>query len=228
MPAATGSKVRVDLPGQPTAGALRALAAAQALSEQRDPGIWFDGWYNDPRDNNLNGLSDDATEKGPKNADGTHKAGTHKAKIAYVPTLTTELVPDFMCETINVIYRVCIDIPIAAYTTAKIPVSKTRWIPTFFAELKHISGWKVWDGGAKPDTLMDGDIIAAKNSAHQHAGIVETGWAWDSVINLPGPSSAQKYGVYYPSYWNDIKSVPRSAFEALIGIDLYARWIREE
>ncbi|HXI60040.1 MAG TPA: hypothetical protein VNO55_28430 [Polyangia bacterium] len=222
-----GSRVPVTLPGQPTKGALRALAAAQDLAEQKNPGIWFDSWYNDQRDNNLDGVIDDPGEKGPKHTDGAHKAGTYTAKVSLVPSMTTQFTPDWMVSTINVIYRVCIDIPIMSYTAAKIPVSTNRWIPSFFAELKRISGWKVWDGGAKPDTLMDGDIVAARNTSHQHAGLVETGWAWDNVINLPGPTSAMKYGVYYPSYHNDIRSIPRSLFEAVIGIDLYARWIRE-
>jgi hypothetical protein len=58
-------------------------------------------------------------------------------------------------------------------------------------------GWRVWLHGAKPDSLMGGDIVAANNLVHQHAGVVETS-AVDRVINLPGPTSARRYGVYEP------------------------------
>jgi hypothetical protein len=65
--------------------------------------------------------------------DGAHKAGTYTAKVSLVPSMTTQFTPDWMVSTINVIYRVCIDIPIMSYTAAKIPVSTNRWIPSFFA-----------------------------------------------------------------------------------------------
>ena len=198
------------------------------MAEQTSPAIWFDSWYNDGRDNNLDGKIDDVSEKGPKNTDGAHRKGTYKAKIAPVPLVSTDLAPAWSLETIEVIYRVCIDIPIDAYVKAKVPVSKNRWIPNFFKELKRMPGWRVWEGSGRSPIVMDGDIVAAKNAQHQHAGMVKTGWAWDSIINIPGPTSARRYGVFTPSGRNDIVSVPRAVFEGLLGIDVVARWIREK
>ena len=88
-----------------------------------------------------------------------------------------------------------------------------------------MAGWRVWTGGRQPPTLLDGDIVAASNAAHQHAGIVEEGMMnW--VINLPGPTSHRRYGFYDQNGLNDIVSVPRSLFEAVLGIDYVARRIR--
>ena len=88
-----------------------------------------------------------------------------------------------------------------------------------------MTGWQVWDHGRRPSTLLDGDIVAASNPDHQHAGIVSTGIV-DSVINLPGPTSARKYGMFEPSGLNDVRSVPRVLFEAVLGIDFFARRTR--
>jgi hypothetical protein len=117
----------------------------------------------------------------------------------------------------------CIDIPIESYIAASVPITKIRWIPTFFANLKHMKDWKVWEGAGNLPKLMDGDIVAACNSQHQHAGIVETG-LFDGVINIPGPTSSRRYGLHRPSGLNDICSVPRVLFEGILGIDRVARW----
>ena len=223
-----GSKTARVLPDGPTKGALRALKAAEEMMAQTDPGIWFDSWHNDLRDNDFDGKTDEGVELMTKESDGLHNKRTYAAKVSVDPTFPTAHQPEFLLLSINVIYRVCIDVPIEAYTTAKVPIPTIRRIPDFFKQLKAMPGWKVWDGGAKPERLMDGDIIAANRQAQHHAGILQTGWAWDSIINLPGPTAQIKYGFYRPSGRNDIRNVAFSIFEAFKGIDVYARWIREE
>jgi hypothetical protein len=98
-----------------------------------------------------------------------------------------------------VLYKVCIDIPIEAYRAAGVPIFTNRWIPGFFGALARMPGWHVWSHGRRPSTLLDGDIVAASNPDHQHAGIVATGLVYDSIINLPGPTAARRYGMYEPS-----------------------------
>ena len=46
-----------------------------------------------------------------------------------------------------------------------------------------------------------------------------------SVINLRGPSAARRYGMFRPSGLNDMVSVPRMLFEAVLHIDFFARWL---
>jgi hypothetical protein len=208
----------------PTAGALAALAHANAMKSQTNPAIWFDSWGNDLRDNDLNGAIDDRSEQGL--SDGSHHGHTYRANVCALPGWQTDSCPSFLTSTIDVAYKVCIDVPIESYRAAGVPVSTNRWIPTFFRELKHIPGWRVWDHGARPATLLDGDIVAAMNPSHQHAGIVSTGTLMDGVVNLPGPTSARRYGVYTPSGLNDMVTVPRILFEAVLGIEFYARRTR--
>jgi hypothetical protein len=121
-----------------------------------------------------------------------------------------------------VAYKVCIDLPIEAYQAAGVPISTSRWIPTFFSELKALSNWRVWGKGKSPSSLLAGDIVAASNPDHQHAGIVDPGLL-DNVINLPGPTAARKFHVFNPSGLNDIVSVPRALFELFLNIDFVAR-----
>jgi hypothetical protein len=213
------------LPTAPTQGALRALEAAKRLANQTNPGIWFDSWYNDGRDNNLDGVVDDAGEKGSSNGDGAHYGRKYKARVAPLAVLAAESMPAWALIEIDVVYKVCIDIPIESYIAAGIPISRTRWIPTFFGALKGMPGWKVWEGKQNLPKLMSGDIVAACNREHQHAGIVDAG-IYDSVINIPGPTSRRRYGLLLPSALNDICSVPRMLFEAVLGIDRVARWIK--
>jgi hypothetical protein len=177
------------------------------------------------RDNNLDGRIDDPAELRLKGADGGHYKGTYKARVAPIGRLSIDQVPDSWLSTIDVTYKVCIDVPIESYQAAHVPISSNRWIPNFFNELKRIPGWRVWDGGEKPPSLMDGDIVSANNPEHQHAGIVETGVVYDSVINLPGPTSSRNYMAFTPSGNNDMVSVSRVAFERILKIDVYARWI---
>jgi hypothetical protein len=210
-----------DLSDVPHPKATAALANAKRFLAQTEPSIWFDSWGNDLRDNNLDGTIDDPGEKGP---DGSHHSGTYAAKVAPLGRQTVADVPAKALRTIRVSYRVCIDIPIEAYRMAGVPISNSRWIPTFFTALRAMPGWQVWLNGARPPSLLDGDIVSANNAAHQHAGIVETG-IFDSVINLPGPTSARRYGVYAPSGLNDMVSVPRILFESVLGIECYARWV---
>lgn len=134
------------------------------------------------------------------------------------------MVPSGVLKTVDVTYKVCIDIPIESYRAAHIQISHNRWIPAFFNDMKHRPGWRVWDGGKRPPSLMDRDIVAASNPNHQHAGIVETG-IYDNVINLPGPTSSRRYGMFRPSGLNDMVSVSRVLFEAVLRIDFFARWI---
>jgi hypothetical protein len=206
-----------------TPKAKAALAYAKQMKAQKSPAIWFDSWHNDLRDNNNDGKIDDPGEKA---SDGAHHGHLYSAKIAPKESQTINDVPAAQLKTIQVAYKVCIDIPLESYKAVGVPVPHTRWIPSFFAALKAIKGWKVWSHGQHPDGLLDGDIVAAANAAHQHAGIVETGFVFDSVINLPGPTSSQKYHMYNPSGTNDMVTVPRVLFESVLGIEFYARWTR--
>ena len=206
--------------GGASAGAVKALASAQKMMDQTDPAVWFDSWGNDLRDNNLDGKIDDGTEQGL--SDGSHYNKIFDAKICKTPTDTTDTCPASDQSATKVVYKVCIDVPIEAYQAAGISISTNRWIPTFFRELQKNPNWTVWKSPAQPANLLDGDIVAADNAEHGHAGIVSTGLL-DSVINLPGPTAARKYKVYFPSGKNDIKSVPRLLFESFLGIDWVAR-----
>lgn len=210
----------------PTRGALDALAHAEAMKAQTDPAIWFDSWNNDLRDNNLDRRIDDPLELKLKGSDGLHYKKTYTAQVAPIGLLSIDDAPDWALQTINVVYKVCIDIPIESYHAARVKVSSQRIITNFFRELKHIPGWRVWDGGAKPEKLLDGDVVAANNPVHQHAGIVKAGTVYDSVINLPGPTSARKYHVFTPSGRNDMVEVPFALFDEVLHVDLYARWTR--
>jgi hypothetical protein len=194
------------------------------MMDQVKPAIWYDSWSNDGRDNDLDGVIDDKNEGGTNGADGAHYGRTYSAKVAPFGFQSTDTVPVGLLRKIDVTYKVCIDIPIEAYKAAHVPVSTSRWIPTFFTQLKGKQGWRVWDAGKQPSDLMDGDIVAASNPQHQHAGIVQTGLI-DSVINLPGPTAARKYHMFSPSGMNDIVSVPRILFEKVLRIDFVARWI---
>lgn len=196
------------------------------MMAQTDPAIWFDSWYNDLRDNNNDGTIDDPGE-GPKGIDGLHYGLPFQAKIAPVPLLRIDQVPSSWLQTIRVSYKVCIDIPIESYRAVGVPIPHspaTRNISTFFALLKAVPGWRSWMHGSKPDSLLDGDIVAANNNVHQHAGIVDAGFI-DSVINLPGPTSRRKYRIFTPSGRNDMTSVGRLLFESVLGIECYARWV---
>ncbi len=194
------------------------------MRAQDTPAIWYDSWSNDGRDNNLDGVIDDQGEGGMNGADGTHYGRTYTAKIAPLGFQSIDMTPAATLRTIDVTYKVCIDVPIEAYKAARVPIPTSRWIPTFFAHLKSKQGWRVWETGRQPPELMDGDIVAASNPRHQHAGIVQKGLI-DNVINLPGPTAARKYHLFFPSGTNDIVSVPRILFEAVLRVDFVARWI---
>jgi hypothetical protein len=173
-----------ELPSTASAGALAALAAAARMLRQTDPAIWFDSWYNDSRDNDLDGKIDGATEKGGSNADGSHYGSVYSARVGPVAIASIDMVPASLLKTVNVTYKVCIDVPIESYRAAHVPISHNRWIPAFFTDLKHRAGWRVWTGGKRPPTLMDGDIVAANNPQHQHAGIVTTGMLFEAVLSI--------------------------------------------
>jgi hypothetical protein len=205
----------------PSDGAKKALEAAKAMQAQTDPALWFDSWGNDLRDNDLNGAVDDRAEQGI--SDGAHYGKTFNAKICKSPGDQVDKCPASEQSTIKVQYKVCIDVPIEAYKAAGANVSTSRWIPTFFSQMKSKPNWTVWKKPAAPSSLLDGDIVAADNAEHGHAGIVETGMLLNWVINLPGPTSARKYGVFKPSGKNDMVSVPRVLFESILGIDWVAR-----
>jgi hypothetical protein len=213
-------KERIPTATSPSEGALKALDAAQKLHDQQDPAIWYDGWGNDLRDNNLTGKIDEAAEQGI--SDGAHYGKLFDAKVCKDPSDTTDSCPPGDQSMIKVQYKVCIDIPIEAYKAAGANVSTSRWIPTFFSELSKKPNWTVWKKPLAPSQLLDGDIVAASNPDHQHAGIVSTGTV-DQVINLPGPTAARKFHVFNPSGKNDIVTVPRFLFEVFLAIDWIAR-----
>ena len=207
----------------PTAGAIAAVKAARTLMMRTSPALWFDSWGNDLRDNNRNGAVDDRSEQGL--ADGSHHGRIFTAQVCRVPYMTIDACPNSQKRDVNVEYKVCIDIPIESYRAAGVSISTSRWIPTFFSNLAHMPGWRVWSHGRRPAILLSGDIVAASNADHQHAGIVDSGLInW--VINLPGPTSHRKYGLYDPNELNDMVAVPRLLFEAVLGIDYVARRVR--
>ena len=211
---------RVPTATSPSDGATKALEAAKKMAGQDDPAIWFDSWGNDLRDNNLNGSVDDKAEQGI--SDGAHYGKTFDAKVCKSPSDQTDVCPASDQSPIKVQYKVCIDVPIESYQAAKANVSSSRWIPTFFSEMKAKPNWTVWKTPAAPSALLDGDIVAADNAQHGHAGIVDTGLI-DWVINLPGPTASRKFGLFKPSGKNDMVSVPRILFESFLSIDWVAR-----
>jgi hypothetical protein len=216
---------------EPSAGALKAVAHAQKLHDQRSPAIWFDDWGHDQRDNNLNGQIDEDAEKvkdGKEVEDGDHYKKKYPkgfpAKVCKNASDTTASCPTADQSTIQVDYKVCIDIPIESYNAAGLKIPSSRWIPTFFGSLRSNKNWTVWKAPAQPKHFLAGDIVAAANAKHQHAGIVERGFLGvPIVINLPGPSASRKYGVFKPSGLNDLVSVPKVLFESFLGIDWIAR-----
>jgi hypothetical protein len=213
-------KERIPTATSAADGALRAITHAKNMHDQQDPAIWFDSWGNDLRDNNLNGVIDEKAEQGIP--DGAHYGRIFDAKVCTDPSDTVDRCPPADQGTIKVQYKVCIDIPIESYKAAGANVSTSRWIPTFFGELSKKPNWTVWKKPAEPSELLAGDIVAADNAAHQHAGIVDAGFI-DNVINLPGPTSSRKYHLFNPGGKNDMVSVPRMLFEAVLKIDWVAR-----
>lgn len=211
---------RVPTATSPSDGATKALDAAKKMAGQDDPAIWFDSWGNDLRDNNLNGSIDEGAEQGI--SDGAHYGPTFNARVCKSPSDKTDVCPASDQSPIKVQYKVCIDVPIESYKAAKANVSSSRWIPTFFSEMKTKPNWTVWKKPAAPSAFLDGDIVAADNAQHGHAGIVDTGLV-DWVINLPGPTASRKFGLFKPSGKNDMVSVPRVLFESFLSIDWVAR-----
>lgn len=201
-------------------GALKAISHAKDMHDQQDPAIWFDSWGNDLRDNNLNGAIDEKAEQGIP--DGTHYARTFDAKVCSDPSDTVDHCSPKDQTTIKVQYKVCIDVPIESYKAAGANISTSRWIPTFFGEMSKKPNWTVWKRPAAPSELLAGDIVAADNAAHQHAGIVDAGLI-NNVINLPGPTSSRRFHLFNPSGKNDMVSVPRILFESFLSIDWIAR-----
>jgi Domain of unknown function (DUF4157)/Putative peptidoglycan binding domain len=204
----------------PSPGAIKALEQAQKFKAQSSPAIWYDSWGNDDRDNNINGKIDEQAESA---ADGAHYGKPLPAKICKSAGDKTDSCPAKDQSKISVSYKVCIDLPIESYKAAGISISTSRWIPTFFSSLQTSPDWTVWKTPAKPSNLLDGDIVAAANASHQHAGIVKTGLIINDVINLPGPTSAKKFLSFNPSGTNDIVTVSRVLFEAFLSIDFIAR-----
>lgn len=205
----------------PSKGALKAVDHAEKMLTQNSPAIWFDSWGNDLRDNDLNGKIDVGKERGLN--DGSHYNKSYKAKICKDPGQTTDTCPAKDQSNIDVSYKVCIDIPIEAYRAAGVSIPTSRWIPTFFGELSKKPDWTVWKKPARPAKLLAGDIVAAANAKHQHAGIMVSGLLFDNVINLPGPTASRKFGYFKPSGTNDLLSVARVLFEAYLQIDWVAR-----
>lgn len=201
-------------------GALKAISHAKSMHDQQDPALWFDSWGNDLRDNNMNGAIDEKAEQGI--SDGVHYGKTFSAKVCKDPSDTIDHCPPKDQKTIKVQYKVCIDIPIESYRAAGANISTSRWIPTFFSEMSKKPNWTVWKKPAAPPQLLDGDIVAADNAEHGHAGIVDTGLI-NNVINLPGPTSSRKFHLFNPSGTNDMVSVPRLLFESYLSIDWVAR-----
>ena len=117
-------------------------------------------------------------------ADGWRARSAGCSKQSTCRSQSIDMVPSGTLKTVDVTYKVCIDIPIESYRAAHIQISHNRWIPAFFNEMKHRPGWRVWDGGKRPPSLM-----------------------------------------FRPSGLNDMVSVSRVLFEAVLRIDFFARWI---
>jgi peptidoglycan hydrolase-like protein with peptidoglycan-binding domain len=188
----------------------RAAVAAQKayeMKQQSEPGIWFDDWNDDERDNNLDGVIDDPAEGGNVGSDGIHfdcfnqgkakcQAGVYEARICSAsPVRRTD---DSPCseQHHSVRYRVCIDIPIKAYHNAGLlSFPDIRDVNGVKRELSGRRDWKVFYSG---EGRLHGDFVA--NS--QHSGIVYQG----DIIHLPGQTARrQHYGSALPSRRNDIE-----------------------
>ena len=206
---------------EPSPGAVKAIEHAKKLHDQTSPAIWFDSWGNDLRDNDLDGKVDGSSEQ--KLSDGVHYGKTMDAMVCKDSSDSTDSCPAADQSKVKVNYKVCIDIPIESYKAAGLTIPTTRWIPTFFGSLKSNKDWTVWKAPAAPKSFLPGDIVAAANAQHQHAGIIEGGFLGSNVINIPGPSAARKFKVFKPSGLNDMVSVPAVLFDAFLSIDWVAR-----
>jgi hypothetical protein len=190
-------------PEESTAKAQKAANEAESLRQQQAPCIWFDSWSNDRRDNDRDGKIDEGNEQ---QSDGIHYPISYKGRLcdndeSLETTDTTCRVKD-----IKVHYRVCIDIPRAAYAAAAIPFPQTRSVVTAMQQLhnRYTRSWKVlmYNGVRDPafnGTLLKGDFVAERhgNEWLGHSGIALSG---SEIVHLPGPSR----GLSAPSACNDI------------------------
>lgn len=190
----------------------KAVTAGQLVNQWqqpgRSPGIWFDDWNDDERDNNKNEIIDDE----PAETDGVHYGQTGlTAKICADEPIRR--IDDPGCKAvkeINVVYKVCIDIPTEAYTQAGItsfpavPGRKSdRDVGEVMRKLRWRRGWRIIrENGMNRlgfnGELADGDFVANGN----HSGVGFGG----KVIHLPGQSSrrANLGSRSYPSKPNDL------------------------
>lgn len=194
----------------PSGRAVAAVAHAYTMMNQN---IWFDSWGNDLRDNDNDGRIDNSGEHAP---DGAHYRGSYRSSICGMSRfLTIDQCPSFFRQSIDVQYKVCIDVPKESYAAAGITMPGTRWIPSLVRWFERNRNFQTWRGAALPRILLPGDFICVMSGGHQHSGLIatfgiSTPWMVE-VIHLPGPTSRRALAgqlTYHPSATNDIYRTP--------------------
>ena len=197
----------------PTEEALSAVVHAYSMMTEN---IWFDSWGNDLRDNDLDGTVDNSSERGLP--DGIHYHGgtrPYSANICPLQFLRTDQCPGFMQNSINIYYKVCIDVPKESYSSAGISMPSTRSIAAIIPWFRGNSKFQTWTKPSLPNVMIPGDFIAAQSGGHSHSGLVPSfglpkPW-FVSAIHLPGPTSRRSLGgqfTYWPSCANDVFRTP--------------------
>jgi len=194
-------------------------AADEAKALSRAGNVLFDSWGNDGRDNNGDGVVDDAREKGE---DGRHfsqvfqsfwvRKGSYPLGYPGRPPRTIIISADQHIRG-HFIYRVCADMVSAAYHKAGV-MSRVRSVERIVAQMEKVG--RLWrrDNDKYPTRYLPGDLIAIireDKKGEGHCGIVvEEGYTKGGdngpvVFELPGPSWEASDGVYDPRRTNDAK-----------------------
>ena len=198
-------------------------AAANALLIQTAGFTLFDSWGNDLRDNNNDGVVDDAHEV---SSDGAHFARRYTEFGTVAGMYSTggwDFLPHrdvFVANTRTVRgsfrYRVCADVVSEAYHAAgAMPAQRSTL--GIYGQFQH-KGF-VWQRSqAYPSMYLPGDFICTLDvhAGEGHSGIVvqagptRGGAEVPIVVQLPGPSTQISDGTYNPESTNDITRGPWS------------------
>jgi hypothetical protein len=192
-----------------------AVQAAQRMLAQG--GFLYDGWANDMRDNDCNGLADAQDPHERAVPDNVHYsqvctqfrlcAGIYVGGWNFERAITIHA---DQLITGNFRYHNCADIISDAYRSAGVMphYRQTEQILNVFRQTGFV--WKRSE--RYPDQYLPGDFICTLRPGHGgHSGIVvqpdptRGGANAPMVIDLPGPSSQVTDGSYNPASTNDLQ-----------------------
>ncbi len=209
----------------------RAVEAAERM--WHEGGVLFDSWGNDFRDNDLDGLVDEADEQTP---DGAHWGreydrfalephaawgGWSYPQLGY-PRRYVEVRESRAVEG-RFRYAVCADVVSEAYRAAGVMEHQdaTAGILRAFRRKGYV--WTRSEG--YPPAYLPGDFIATWAPGGGHSGIVvetsptEGGARPPIVVELPGPSSQISDQTYDPGSGSDIVRHAWSSFRLHTRLD---------